>query len=173
MSKSIVIWATMKVRMMAITGSSFFFVPLPKIDKPGSKLSRATACRSFAAPISPIRDEKNDVANSPSKIRGADRLVYRRADEPIHSLMRIGEFVAYVLDNISVAIERVTGYRSGHDNDYQSVSKECQPKPGECSFGYSFTRVLEVSGHASAPLQKVSQGNGELNEVILTRKFLL
>lgn len=60
----------MHVRKMALTGSSAFLVPLPNTDSPGTSLSLARACMSFAEPIKPINAEKNVVANSPAKIMG-------------------------------------------------------------------------------------------------------
>lgn len=65
-----------------------------------------------------------------------------KTNELTRSLMRMGELITYVLDNICVAVERGSGYRSGHGNNYQRVGKECQPEPREGSFRYSFARVF-------------------------------
>ena len=70
-----VICATTKVKRIAYVGSSLPFVPWPKIEKPGSRLSRARAWSSLADPMTPIKDEKNDVANSPRRTSTPDRLV--------------------------------------------------------------------------------------------------
>lgn len=61
--------------MIARIGSSDLFVPMPKIEIPGKRLSLANACMSFAEPIRPMRAEKNVVATSPAKIIGGQILV--------------------------------------------------------------------------------------------------
>ena len=60
---------------MARIGSSAFLVPRPKIERPGSSRSRARACSSFAAPMTPMRVEKKVTAHSPAKMIRGDRLV--------------------------------------------------------------------------------------------------
>lgn len=61
--------------MIAYVGSSDFDVPWPKIESPGSKWSRASACSSFADPVTPIKTENEDVANSPSRMMTPEILV--------------------------------------------------------------------------------------------------
>ena len=61
--------------IIAYVGSSCCLVPWPKIWNPGSRSSLARAWRSFADPITPIKDEKNAVANSPNNINMPEILV--------------------------------------------------------------------------------------------------
>lgn len=63
---------------MARIGSSFFLVPLPKIDRPGSSLSFARAWKSLADPIIPIKAEKKVTAHSPASMIGEDKFVSER-----------------------------------------------------------------------------------------------
>src|SRR5712664_3651821 len=79
-SNSIVTWATTKVRIIAYTGSSLFVLPPLKKESPGTKLSRAMAWSSFAEPMTPIREEKKDDANSPRRTTTLDILVCRHQD---------------------------------------------------------------------------------------------
>ena len=67
--------ARRKVKRIPIVGSSLSKLPCPNIDSPGKMLSRASACKDFADPMTPMRAEKNEVANSPIKIKCGEILI--------------------------------------------------------------------------------------------------
>jgi len=70
-------------------GSSAFFVPWPNMDNPGMRWSRASACNSFADPITPISTEKSDVASSPIRMMIPDKFVCGKSVETLYMLTQV------------------------------------------------------------------------------------